>query len=82
MPKQLLSEVVNKALQFFKADPHYDSKPLIQLIMKIRGCESVFQLLQSERAKVVAEELEFRKHYKREPLLTWSVKNISFCFYK
>jgi hypothetical protein len=50
--------------------------------MKIRGCESVFHLLKSEREKVVLEELEFRKHYKREPLLTWSVKNISLCFYK
>ena len=50
--------------------------------MKIRSCESVFLLLKDEHDKVIREEIEFRKNYKREPLLTWSVKNISFCFYK
>jgi hypothetical protein len=39
-------------------------------------------LLKDEHDKVIREEIEFRKNYKREPLLTWSVKNISFCFYK
>lgn len=55
----------------------YDLKPLIRLIMKTRGCQSVFQLLQSERDKVISEEVAFRQQNHRDTILTWSVKNIT-----
>lgn len=82
LSEQILSEVVSKTLQFYKCDPTYDSRALVQLIMKLRGCDSVFSLLLNERQRAIAEEVEYRHQFEREPLLTWSVKGISNGFYK
>ena len=39
---QVIWEIINKTIQFYKSDPNYDNRPLIQLMLKIRKCNSVF----------------------------------------
>ena len=53
IPEQVISEVINKAIQFNKSDPNYDNKPIIKLLMKFRKSTSVFTLLKQERERVV-----------------------------
>lgn len=54
--KEIVQQVINKAIQMHRQDPSYDSRPLIQLLMKFRGVRSAFQLLESERANMLDQE--------------------------
>jgi hypothetical protein len=77
LQENIVAEIVSKAIQFHKADPHYEAKCLIRLVMKLKHVDSVFMLLKFEREQAIQKELEYRRTKRREPILTWSVKNIS-----
>ena len=74
--------VIEKALQIHRHDPVYDSRPLIQLIMKVKNLRSPFELLNRERGKIIEDEVKARLVQSAIPLLTWSVSNLTNCFYK
>ena len=53
LPEDSQDLVVAKALQIHRNDPVFDSRPVIQLIMKVKGLRSPFQLLHEERLKII-----------------------------
>ena len=55
--------------------------------MRIRNCKSVFELLKLEKEKIIREEKVKRQqlvnqNVRKEPLLVWSVNNLTNYFYK
>lgn len=55
--------------------------------MRVRQCRSVFELLKLEKEKIFVEEALARAQQAnantdREPLLVWSVSNLTNYFYK
>lgn len=53
LPEDTQDLVVAKALSIHRNDPVFDSRPVIQLIMKVKGHRSPFQLLHEERLKII-----------------------------
>jgi len=39
---KVTEEIIGKAIIFYKSDPTYDNRPLIELLIKIKGFSSVF----------------------------------------
>ena len=40
--EQVVLEIISKAINFYKSDPAFDNRLLINLLMKIKNCQSVF----------------------------------------
>lgn len=83
----VIDQVVSKNITFYQGSPHYDNRSLIQLLLRVRGCHSVFELLRLEKEKIVKMEEEKKlenekRNVHREPLLVWSVDNLTNYFYK
>lgn len=57
----LVQLIVNKNMYFFRGNPNQDNRSLIELMMRIRGCKSVFELLKLEKDRIIEEELEIRQ---------------------
>ena len=79
--------IINRNMEFYRGNPAVDNRSLIELLMKVRSCHSVFELLRIEKDKIMKEELERREKLKQqkpstEPLLVWSVHNLTNYFYK
>lgn len=62
-----------------KQDPTYDSRPVIQFLMKLKKCRSIFELITLERQDVIDSN---RVNKPLIPILTWTVANLTNCFYK
>jgi len=74
-------------MYFFRGNPNHDNRSLIELMMRIRGCKSVFELLKLEKERIIEEELQIRQreletNSPKEPMLVWSVHNLTNYFYK
>ena len=69
--------VVSKTIYFYRSDPNFDSRPLIELLIKVKNCQSIFELLKLEKEETIQNEMELREEERKEPLLVWSVKNLS-----
>ena len=53
--------IIEITIQMHKQDPTYDSRPIIQYLMKIKRCRSVFQLIAQERKSIIDSEMNIRK---------------------
>ena len=80
--EKIIYEVISKTIHFYRNDPNKDNRSLIELLLDVRKCTSVFELLKQEKEDILREELEFRRHKTRQPLLIWTVNNITNYFYK
>ena len=49
---QIIEEIIERGIKFYRADLAYDSTLLFDTLMKIRKCDSIFQLLEQERMKI------------------------------
>ena len=83
----LIQLIINKNMYFFRGNPNHDNRSLIELMMRIRGCKSVFELLKLEKERIIEEELQIRQreletNSPKEPMLVWSVHNLTNYFYK
>jgi hypothetical protein len=45
--------------------------------MRVKHCKSVFELLKQDKEEVLLEEMELREDGRKEPLLEWSVNNLT-----
>lgn len=45
----LIEEVVERALKFYRNDIHFDNSPIFECLMKVRNCSSIFELLEQEK---------------------------------
>ena len=79
---EIVMNIVSKTIYFYRSDPNYDNRPLIELLLQIRNCNSVFELLRMEKEDMIEEEMEQREEGRKDPLLVWSVKNLAKQFYK
>lgn len=52
----IVEEIIERAIKFYRADMHYDSSLLFETLIKLRKCDSIFQLLDQERAKIIEKE--------------------------
>ena len=42
-------------MQFYRGDPSHDNRSLINLLKRIKKCQSVFELLKLEKEKIMEE---------------------------
>ena len=74
----IVEEIIERAIKFYRADMHYDSALLFETLIKLRKCDSIFQLLDQERAKIVEkEESIIAAQENIKPTLTWKIQNQS-----
>lgn len=52
----IVEEIIERAIKFYRADVQYDSTLLFDALMKVRKCDSIFQLLEQERQKIIEKE--------------------------
>jgi hypothetical protein len=70
----IVEEIIERAIKFYRADIHYDAHLLFEALCKLRKCESVFQLLDQERAKIIEkEESIITAQDNIKPTLTWKI---------
>ena len=77
----IIDEIIERAIKFYRADLQYDNTILFETLMKIRGCDSIFQLLDQEKNKILESEDSILKSGVR-PILTWKVQNLTGNFYR
>ena len=52
----IIEEIIDRAVRFYRADLMYDSSILFETLMKLRECDSIFQLLDQEKDKILKAE--------------------------
>ena len=57
----IIEEIVERAIRFYRADLVGEcgmggSGGVFEALMKVRGCDSIFQLLEQERQKIIETE--------------------------
>jgi hypothetical protein len=52
----IIDEIIERAIRFYYADLQYDNTLLFDTLLKVRKCESIFQLLEQERLKIIEQE--------------------------
>jgi hypothetical protein len=53
---QIIEEIIERGIKFYRADLCYDSTLLFETLMKIKKCDSIFQLLEQEKTKILEQE--------------------------
>lgn len=56
----IVDMIINQNMEFYRGNPNIDNRSLIDLLMKVRGIHSVFELLRIEKEKIMKEEKERR----------------------
>ena len=82
MEKSVVVKMMFRAMQMHRQDPNYSSRHIVEFLVTLRKCRSVFKLLELERNSFISRETSERAVKAVDPHLTWSVNNISDCFYK
>lgn len=82
LPEETIFTILNKSIMMHRQDPTYDNTPIVEMLMRVRDCRSPFSLLKFERDSIVSQEKELRQEKPQQPLLTWTVNQLSTCFYK
>ena len=52
----IIEEIVERAVRFYRTDLSFDNTMLFETLMKVRNCQSIFELLEQERLKIIASE--------------------------
>ena len=73
LESSIIEEVVERAVRFYRADLQYDNSLLFETLMRLRNCESIFQLLDQERDKVLETEEHVLEQEGVRPTLTWKI---------
>lgn len=70
----IVEEIIERAIRFYRADLQYDNTMLFDTLMKVRKCDSIFQLLEQERLKIVDNENSLLNSLDNvRPTLTWKI---------
>jgi hypothetical protein len=69
----VIEEIIERAIKFYRVNLHYDSSYLFETLMRLRNCESIFELLDKERIKIENGESALLKASSVKPTLTWRV---------
>lgn len=48
----IVEEIIERAVKFYRADVSFDNTLLFEMLIKVRKCASIFELLEQERVKV------------------------------
>ena len=80
--KDLVEQIIFRAIYLRRQDPSHDTEALISMMLKLKKCDSVFKLLEQEKQAVLESQLKSRQNHRQQPLLTWSVTNLTDVFYK
>ena len=79
----VIEVMINKCLLFYFPDPFYNNSDIIEFIMETKNQDSVFDLLKSEKQKVLNTE---NNHTEDQPKQTdcfsWKIKRFKGNYYK
>lgn len=53
---EVVESIVEKNMQFYRSEPSHDNRSLIDLLKRIKGCKTVFELLKLEKEKILKEQ--------------------------
>lgn len=67
--------IFDRALLMYSGDKHFNSSHIIKKMMEIGGYESVFELLQSERIRILKEADQMLEEGV-SPVFTWQLKQL------
>ena len=84
---EIVEKIIERHIQFYNSNPSHDNRSLIELLKRVKNCNSVFELLKLEKERIMAEQRQelqdiMNGHIERKPILTWSVSNLTNYFYK
>ena len=53
LESNVIEEIIERGIRFYRTDLTYDNTLLFDTLMKVRKCDSIFQLLEQERLKII-----------------------------
>ena len=56
LESNVIEEIIERGIRFYRTDLSYDNTLLFDTLMKVRKCDSIFQLLEQERLKIIQGE--------------------------
>ena len=78
---RIVQEIVERAIRAHHADPNFDHYTVLEALLRSRRLDSIFDLLQFERNKILEEEKELLEGG-GSPTLQWKLSGLSGNFYR